>query len=148
MSQLVDRDEEHLRLLKLCYYILAGMTGFFTVFPTLFFALFGAVFLGAMQTKQMGASQMDPRTITRIFLSLMAITFGVGAATTFLAFLTARSLGQRRRLTFSFVIAALSCFYVPWGTAIGVCTIVVLNRPSVKALFGEKPPEQSTIGVP
>jgi len=33
------------------------------------------------------------------------------------------------------VVAGLWCLWVPFGTAIGVGTILVLNRPSVQALF-------------
>jgi hypothetical protein len=36
----------------------------------------------------------------------------------------------------AFVTACLSCMNVPIGTALGVFAILVLNRPSVKALFG------------
>lgn len=84
--------------------------------------------------------------MTPIFLTIVSIMLAAGAVTTFLAFLTAHSLGKHCRLTYCLVIAALSCFYVPWGTAIGVCTIIVLNRPSVRALFA-KESEQPAIGA-
>jgi hypothetical protein len=32
-------------------------------------------------------------------------------------------------------VAALSCAFMPFGTVLGVFTIVVLVRPSVKQLF-------------
>jgi len=31
--------------------------------------------------------------------------------------------------------AALTCLGIPWGTVLGVCTFLVLERPSVAALF-------------
>jgi hypothetical protein len=38
------------------------------------------------------------------------------------------------------VMAGLCCLQVPWGTAIGICAINVLNRPSVMAMFESKGP--------
>ena len=32
MGELIDRDQEHLNLLKWGYYVMAGMTGFFSLF--------------------------------------------------------------------------------------------------------------------
>jgi hypothetical protein len=47
-----------------------------------------------------------------------------------------RSLARQRRYLFAFVIACLECFFIPpFGTILGVFTIVVLSRESVKALF-------------
>ena len=46
-----------------------------------------------------------------------------------------RSLQQHRRHAFCFVIVCLSCLLAPLGTALGVCSILVLSRPRVKDLF-------------
>lgn len=43
-------------------------------------------------------------------------------------------------MTFVFVMACVQCANVPFGTALGVFTILVLQRPSVKALFEGLPP--------
>jgi hypothetical protein len=34
------------------------------------------------------------------------------------------------------VVAAVSCLMVPFGTVLGIFTIVILSRDSVKRLFG------------
>lgn len=140
MGELIDRDAEHLRLLKLCYYMLAAMTGFFSLLFALFFALFGAVLSSrVIPANQHAGSQADPRMLGPIFLSLAAVPFVTGGASAFLTFFTARSLSDHRRRTFCLVISALCCLSIPWGTVIGVCTILVLNRPSVKLLFDQQP---------
>jgi hypothetical protein len=33
-------------------------------------------------------------------------------------------------------ITAISCIVTPFGTALGIFTLIVLNRPSAKPLFG------------
>ena len=50
-------------------------------------------------------------------------------------FFAGRCLQSHRRPTFCFVIAVLSCLHAPIGTVLGVFTIIVLQRPSVKELF-------------
>jgi hypothetical protein len=46
-------------------------------------------------------------------------------------------LRKRRHRTLSFVMACLTCINIPLGTALGVFTLVVLSRPSVKALYDQ-----------
>ena len=70
-------------------------------------------------------------------------------------------LGQRRSHTLCLVAAALSCVFMPFGTLLGVCTFVVLLRPSVAPLFkgggagagkarepGREPPAMPAAGAP
>jgi hypothetical protein len=54
-----------------------------------------------------------------------------------------RCLKKRERYTFCLVVAAISCLNMPVGTALGVFTIIVLMRPSVKELFGVTQPVMS-----
>jgi len=44
-------------------------------------------------------------------------------------------LRKRRNLTFCTVVAAISCAGIPWGTALGVVTLVMLSQPAVRAAF-------------
>ena len=47
-----------------------------------------------------------------------------------------RRLAQRRSYMFCMVMAGVACMLTPVGTVLGVFTIIVLNRPSVRRLFG------------
>ena len=136
MGELVDRDDEHLRLLKMGHYVMAGMAGLFSLFSLLYIALGGLFASGAIPTKEGSAD--DPRLMGLIFLGIGVAVFLIGVGITLLAFFAGRSLRDRRRWTFCLIVAGLSCLQIPWGTVIGVCTISVLSRPSVKALF-ERP---------
>ena len=44
-------------------------------------------------------------------------------------------LRQRRNRMFSLVVGGLNCIHVPLGTALGVFTIMVLSRESVRDLY-------------
>ncbi len=56
-----------------------------------------------------------------------------------LVIVAGRNLGAHRGYVYCLVIAALECLSVPFGTVLGVFTIVVLQRESVKVLFGQRP---------
>jgi hypothetical protein len=45
-------------------------------------------------------------------------------------------LRKRRLRVLSMLVAVVSCLFFPLGTALGVFTLIVLNRPAVKAVFG------------
>ena len=49
--------------------------------------------------------------------------------------LSAMFLRQRTHRIFSVVIAALDCLQIPFGTVLGVFTIIVLLRESVRELY-------------
>lgn len=142
MAELVDRDEEHLRLLKLGYYIMAGMMGFFSLFSLIYIFLGGIFASGAIPVKD--GSRDDPRLMGIIFLGLGIGVLLIGLTATSLTYFTGRSLRDRRHRVFCLIIAALCCLQIPWGTAIGVCTFMVLGRPSVKAQFEPHAPPPPT----
>jgi hypothetical protein len=50
-----------------------------------------------------------------------------------------RCLARRTRYTFILVMAAVECMIVPFGTVLGVLTIIVLSRDKVKRLFDVPP---------
>jgi hypothetical protein len=45
------------------------------------------------------------------------------------------NLKRRQKRTFSLVMACMCCMNIPLGTALGVFTLVVLSRQSVKAIY-------------
>jgi uncharacterized BrkB/YihY/UPF0761 family membrane protein len=130
---MVDRDQEHLRLLTMCYYILAGSTALFSLFA-LIYVVFGAIIAsGVLPSSQ--TQNSDPRVVGYILTAVGAAVFLLGMGMAVLYYLVARGLRNHRWRILCYVMAGLSCLYIPFGTAIGVCTIVVLNRPDVKNLF-------------
>jgi hypothetical protein len=138
VPEMVDRDQEHLRLLTLCYYLLAGTTAFFSLFALLYVA-FGAIVLSGV-IPQSQSSNDDPRIVGYVLAGIGGAIFLLGIVSAILYFLVARGLRDRRSRTLCFAMACLTCLYIPFGTAIGVCTIQVLNRPEVKRLFSPGEP--------
>jgi hypothetical protein len=70
-----------------------------------------------------------------MFIVLGAVFFLAGVIMAICILIAARCLSRRKGYSFALVIACLECLFVPFGTILGVFTIVALSRESVKALF-------------
>ena len=127
----VDNDE-HLRLLAIFHYVVAGFTMLFALFPLIHFAV-GWFLLHAPPDKN---NEVPPAFVGWLFMGLGAGFFLLGQSFAACVVAAGRFITQRRRYWFVFVMACLQCGFFPFGTALGVFTIVVLSRPSVKQMFG------------
>ena len=132
----MDQDQEHLRLLSIFHYVVAGMIALFACFPILHLIV-GIVFLVAPGAMSGGNGPGPPPLLFGLLFTVIPAMFilaGWGLAV--VVFLGGRNLARRRHYIFCLVAAAISCLFMPFGTVLGVFTIIVLSRPSVKALFG------------
>ena len=131
----MNQDLEHLRLLSIFHYVLAGFGFLFSLFPVIYLVLGGLILTGNLPESANAPEGPDQQFIGWIFLAVGTgmMLFGLAFATGLL--LAGRFLAARRHHTFCLVVAALSCFCMPLGTILGVFTLVVLTRDSVKTLF-------------
>jgi hypothetical protein len=132
VGQLVDQDQEHLRLLKLGFYIMAGVIGFCSLFSVFYIAM-GSIFASSVTPS--ASTNVSPWLIGTIFLGFGLAFFLLGLAAAVLTYFAGRSLSERRHRIFCMIVAALLCLSIPFGTVLGICAIIVLNRPSVADLF-------------
>ena len=65
-----------------------------------------------------------------------------------LIFATGRCIARRRRYMFCLVMAGVECTFMPMGTVLGIFTIIVLIRESVKQLFLASKPLPESMTVP
>lgn len=134
----MTQDDEHLHLLSVFHLVLAALSGLFALFP-LAYLVFGLVMMGG------GLFPAKPGELPAAFAGCFVAGFGglfLAALSGYALalFLAGRYLRERRRHTFCVVVAAISCAFQPLGTVLGVLTLIVLFRPSVKATFGISPP--------
>ena len=133
--KMVNQDEEHLRLLSILYYVWGGLTAFGVCFVGIYAVVAGGVLTAASQSHNGPPVFVGPM----IFVVLGFVTLLI-ATVAGLTIWTGFNLAKRKHYTFCFVVAALICLNVPLGTALGVFTIIVLTRPSVKEMFDHTPP--------
>lgn len=124
-------DAEHLRLLRIGYFIAAGQTAFFVPFGLLYAGM--GFFMGGIPTHPGAAA--PPVPVTWFFGIFGAVFAGFGLVATVARVLTAIRLKERRWRVFCMVTAGFVCFEAPYGTALGIMTIMALGRPSVRELF-------------
>jgi hypothetical protein len=133
MEGQANQDAEHLRLLSIFHYIVAGLMALIACLPILHLVFGVAVVSGALD----GAKSGPPPGVVGWFFVIVAAGAILSGWT--LAVCTAvagKSLANRKRYLFCLVVAgvmAVTC--MPFGTVLGVFTILVLMRPSVKAAF-------------
>ncbi|CEF49142.1 unnamed protein product [uncultured bacterium] len=131
----MDRDTEHLNLLAIFHYVMAGLAALFSFFPLLYTTV-GAIFIFAARhgTAKPGEN-LPPEFLGWIFAVLGALLFLIGIAMAICILIAGRSLALRKRYSFAFVMACIECLFIPFGTILGVFTIVVLSRESMRGLF-------------
>ncbi|HET6442125.1 MAG TPA: hypothetical protein VFH53_07095 [Phycisphaerae bacterium] len=128
-----NRDEEHLRLLKIFYYIFGGIVAFQASIPLIHVAI-GIIILIAAAAGG-GGDAGPPAVMGLLFVCIGGAMVLIGWTLAICAFFAARCLSRRTAYVFCFAIAVLSCLCIPYGTVLGIFTIIVLVRPSVKAIF-------------
>jgi hypothetical protein len=131
----MNDDLQHLKLLSIFHYIVAGMVALMGCLPIFHLLLGIALLSGAIPAR--GNDSFPAAAMGGIFATvagLMIVAFWSLAVCLLLA---AGYLREQRRYMFCLVTAAVVCMLMPFGTVLGVFTIVVLMRPTAKQLFEE-----------
>ncbi len=129
-ARFADDDHEQLRLLSVFHYAVAGILALVALFPTLYLVLGVLMAFGRLAPEDDGSRVAGwVMASCGSFFMIAGLCFAVTIA------LAGRSLAQHRRYTFCLVVAAILCLFVPFGTLLGVFTIIVLVRSSVRARF-------------
>ena len=134
MSETINRDQEHLRLLTIFHYIFAGITALFACIPIIHLVI-GILFIVSPEIMADKAGDVPPPFFGWMFTIIGGILVVLGWTLTVSLFLVGRFLARRRHRLFCLIIAVFNCLSIPFGTVLGVFTIIVLLRPSVRELF-------------
>jgi hypothetical protein len=131
-----NQDELHLKLLSIFHYVLGAFTALIACFPLLHFVVGVGLIIASLTDKSVEA-----------FPGLLFGLFFAGIAGSFIVFgwmlaicmvLAGRYISRREKYIFCLIMAGVGCTLAPFGTVLGVFTILVLVRPSVKELFDTK----------
>jgi hypothetical protein len=131
----MNQDKERLRLLAIFHYVVAGLAALFSFFPLLYTTV-GAIFIFAARhgTPKPG-EELPPEFLGWFFVVLGLLLFLLGIAMAICILIVGRCLSRRKHYTFVLVMACIECLFIPFGTILGVFTIIALSRESVKELF-------------
>ena len=131
----MNQNAEHLRLLAIFHYVASGLAALFCLLP-LFYTTIGTVFIFAARhgTPKAG-EELPPEFLGWLFVGLGFFLFLSGLTLAICILIAGRCLAGRRCYTFTLIIACIECLFIPFGTILGVFTIVVLCRLPVKEMF-------------
>lgn len=131
-----SKDAEHLRALAICHYVMAGLAVVGLAFLALHYSIMRMVFMNPkFMEKPAGDMPLTPAEFMGFFqwfYVFMAVWLVVGGI---LTFISGRFIHRRVNRAFSLVIAGLNCLHFPFGTALGVCSLIVLTKDSVLQLY-------------
>ena len=127
----MQQDLEHLKLLSIFHYVAAGLAALVACIPFIHLIMGLALASGAL-----GDTEPEARPIGFVIVAIAGFFILVGWIFAALVAFAGRSLQTRKRYTYCLVMAGVECLFMPVGTVLGVFTIIVLVRDSVKNLFG------------
>jgi hypothetical protein len=128
-------DLQQLKLLSVFHYIVGGMTGLFSLFPVIHLAVGLAMVTGHLPARSGQQDALSPELFGWFFVAFAGVFIICGLTLAGLTAYAGRCLARQRRHTLCLVVAGLSCMMMPFGTVLGIFTLIVLLRPQVKALF-------------
>lgn len=123
------RDDAHLRYLALAHYALAALSSVCALLPG------GSCCLGLVL---MTGVSREPDAVEggAVLAASSVLALGFLLACCALLVLQGYLLARRRAYPACVALAVLTCLNSPFGTVLGVLTLLVLMREPVKASFG------------
>lgn len=141
-------DREHLSALSIGHFILAGVS-LFSGIPALAWGVAGARLVDEVggdvaaamgDISGQGVDALGAESMLDDFQTLIVTTIVAGIVLAVVAAVhlavVAVKIRQRRWWMFCYLTGWGECLMFPFGTILGIFTIIVLGRPSVKKLFG------------
>jgi hypothetical protein len=133
-------DASHLGSLSMCHFIWGGLLALFACFPIMHIVI-GVMFMtGGFPTTSPASPTpppFDPRLFGLFFVVFGAVFVLLGWLLAGFTIASGFFIRRRRRRMWSVVIAAINCAIFPFGTVLGVFTLMVLLRDSVRVAYEE-----------
>ena len=129
----MTKDEQDLNQLATFHYVWGGISVFFACLP-LIYMLVGLLLLVAPELMN------DMESDEEFPVQIMGILFAAGGLFAFILsqaiaiciILSGKFLAHRKNYMFSFIMACFICMMFPFGSILGIFTIITLSRESVK----------------
>jgi hypothetical protein len=137
-------DDQNLRILSIFHYVVAGLSGLFSLFPVIHIVIGLMMVLGKFDD----GSSPPPALfgwffiVIGVFVMLSGMTFAACYA------FAGRCLSRRRHYMYCLVMAGIGCMFFPFGTVLGVFTIIELQKDTVRRLFTSPGPPVTPAAAP
>ena len=131
----MNQDREHLKLLATFHYVVAGLSALSALFPLIHLVIGIGMVTGRFDTtRDAGAGLLG-----WLFIIFAVVFIVCGLVFSVCLALAGTYIAKYQHYTYCLVVAALSCVFFPFGTVLGIFTILLLSRDSVQRLFSKEP---------
>ena len=142
----MTQEDSHLNSLSIAHYVVGALMMFFACMPLIHFTIGLLFVIGKGQGWFVDREEPEPpEFLGWIFMAVGASLFLLGQAAAVCVILSGKFLKKRVKYMFSFVVACFSCFFMPFGTILGVFTIIVMIKPEVKAIYKAQNPDAQVL---
>lgn len=128
-----ESDKDTLHLLSIFHFVLAGLVALVSCIPLIHFTVGLSLILGSVAEEEPALGVMGG-----FFALIAGVIILVGWGIAYMIFLAGKNLDKQERYQLCLVTGAVLCVFMPFGTILGIFTLVILNNESVKLLFAEK----------
>ncbi|MBI1177162.1 hypothetical protein GC207_06945 [bacterium] len=134
-----NQDVANLNLLAVFHFVVGGLGFVCACIPLIHLAIGIAIIVAPDRVFK--NSEPAPVLVGYLFVIVATLFILVGWTAAIFTAVSGWMIKKRRRRMFSFVMGAVLCIFFPFGTVLGVFTLILLNKESVKALYdGERRP--------
>jgi hypothetical protein len=127
-------DSDHLNLLSIFHFVGAGLAILGILFLIAHYTMMHA-FMDNPKVWEHQKQSPSPAQFFAIFKWLYLVFACWFVASGALNLISGLCIRARKYRTFSIVVAGINCLHLPLGTVLGVFTIIVLLRNSVRELY-------------
>lgn len=138
---MTSEENKHIDLLSLFHYILSGFVALFSCLPFIH-VLIGLTMITGGFTDHNPTAEQPPEFFGWIFVIIGSICILTGWAIAIGMLIAGIKLKQRSARLFCLVIAGVECMFMPFGSVLGIFTLLTLTRESVKQAFTPAPHER------
>ena len=129
-------DDEHLKLLSYGYLIDGCITVAYSCFFILHIFIFSFMSSEFEKLHQgLDGQNISPTSFLDIFIYVFGALIILGVLYGVAKIVAYRFIKQRRNRMFVYIIGMPNMIFIPYGTALGIATIIVMGRDSVIKQF-------------
>ena len=128
----MDRNVDNLNLLGVFHYVVAAFAALLALIPMIHLTV-GTVLVSV---SLFNLKVLFPLTIVGgVFICIASCLILAGLIFATLLCFAGGYLRRRTHYNFCLVAAGISCLLVPYGTILGIFSLIILTKQEVKALF-------------
>jgi uncharacterized protein YciI len=139
----MNKNGENLRLLGVFHYVVAAFAALFSMIPVIHLLVGTGMTVVALTADD---KELFPLVFIGVLFIVIAACF-ILAGLTFATclFLSGRFLERRKHYNFCLFMAGFACIFMPFGTILGVFTIITLMKEEVKEMFQARKNESAVV---